>query len=114
MRDLGYGSFMNKFESNWAALKERQKHDDYQKMNISERVRFNCNFLAARRSGNYLIKQTPKHPWFVGGDNMYVDFSYAPKRGYLATSTRERAAWFTGREAQEFIKGKKGFKIVKK
>jgi hypothetical protein len=105
---------MNKFESNWVVLKERQKQEDYQQMNSWQRVRFNCNFLVERRSGDYLIKQTPKHPWFVGGDNMYVDFSYVPKQGYLTTSTRKCAAWFTGREAQEFIRGKKGFKIVKR
>lgn len=103
---------MNKFESNWAALKERQKEQDYQNMNTREQVRLNCDFLVARRSGDYLIKQTPKHPWFVGRDNMYVHFSYV--RGHLAMSTRKCAAWFTGQEAQEFIRGKKGFKIVKK
>lgn len=74
----------------------------------------NRKYLKSVRCGNYLIKvsKNNKLNW-CGADNQYIDYTYL-QRGWFALSTRENAQWFTGIEAQEFIKGKKGFYIVRR
>lgn len=74
----------------------------------------NRAYLKSIREGDYLIKVS-KHNrlnW-CGMDKQYIDYTYL-QSGWFALSCRKNAQWFSGLEAQEFIRGKKGFHIVKK
>lgn len=74
----------------------------------------NRKILRSARCGDYLIKvgKNNKTNW-CGIDQQYIDYTYL-QSGWFALSCRKDAQWFSGVEAQEFIKGKKGFAIVKR
>ena len=71
-------------------------------------------FLRSARYGDYLIKigKNNKRNW-CGSDQQYIDYTYL-RSGWFSLSCRKDAQWFSGIEAQEFIKDKRGFTIVKR
>lgn len=74
----------------------------------------NRKLLRSARYGDYLIKvgKNNKKNW-CGTDQQYIDYTYL-QSGWFALSCRKDAQWFSGIEAHEFTKGKKGFTIVKR
>lgn len=87
----------------------------YKKLSHHEQVKFNCQFMLNAREGDYLIKVSRKNKkYYCGEYNLYVGFSYVGGDGWMSLLNRRRAQWFTGKEAQEWIRNCKGFTIVKK
>ena len=98
---------MNTFETRMLPIIQEIKS---RKASPSENRKFMCSV----RCGDYLIKvgKNNKKNW-CGIDQQYIDYTYL-QSGWFALSCRKDAQWFSGIEAQEFIKGKKGFTIVKR
>ena len=68
------------------------------------------------REGDYVIKMTKNHPWFMGkGGRNYLDVS-CYFDGWLTSGARKTAQWFHKHELKDVIKhfnGGKGYQIVK-
>jgi hypothetical protein len=98
---------MNTLEQRYQPILEQMRSE---KRSVAE----NRNFLKSQRCGDYLIKvsKNNKRNW-CGEDQKYIDYTYTQK-GWFSLCCRKNAQWFSGVEAQEFIKGKQGFTIVRK
>jgi hypothetical protein len=77
-------------------------------------VSSNCKYLKGIREGECLIKVGRNNRMNYHGEaNLYIDFTYI-RPGWFALSSRKNAQWFTGAEAQEWIRAYKGFTICKR
>jgi hypothetical protein len=89
---------------------ELRNQSDYTELSTTQKA----THLKEKRSGDYLIKvgKNNKRNW-CGEDMQYIDYTYFGN-GWFCLGSRKGAQWFTGKEAFEFIQGKKGFTIVKR
>ncbi len=88
--------------------------DAYKEMSHHKQVRVNCDFLKRFRHGDYLIKVSRKNRRnYYGESNLYIGFCY-DGGDWFSLMNRRNAQWFTGKEAQEWIRSHKGFTIVRR
>ena len=95
-------------------LRERTESAEYQQLTNWQKTASNRQILRDSREGDYLIKVSRNNVLnFCGEDQQYIDYTYI-RHGWFALGSRKDAQWFTGVEAYEWLKGKKGFTIVKR
>lgn len=107
-------TFKTRIDALWADLKLAQSTIFYNSISLRRQTAFNRQYLKDNREGDYLIKvgKNNKRNW-CGENQQYIDYTYSDD-GWFALGSRKNAQWFSGKEAHEFITGKKGFAIVKK
>ncbi len=106
--------FQNRFISIKEPLRILQLTEAYKNFTHSQQVRFNCKFMKDFRDGDYLIKVSRNNRRnYCGESNLYIGFSY-DGGDWFTLMNRKNAQWFTGREAQEWIRAHKGFTIVRR